>query len=103
MTRRFAELQESCTGELLMFDRPPPCCPSGNPEQTAILQRGKRWRIVYAPESLQSAETRDHVEELIAEGEEARVLPGPPMKLVIVNQRIALLPLTLDSGLAQVP
>lgn len=82
MTRRFAELQESCTGELLMFDRPPPCCPSGNPEQTAILQRGKRWRIVYAPESL---------------------LPGPPMKLVIVNQRIALLPLTLDSGLAQVP
>jgi DNA-binding NarL/FixJ family response regulator len=34
-------------------------------------------------------------------GEVARVLPGLPLKLVVVDRRTALLPLTLDRALAQ--
>lgn len=101
VANRFAELQDSCTDELLMFDRPPYAAPPDNPEQTAILRRGIRWRTVYAPESLQRPKAREHVQQLVVAGEEARMLPGLPMKLVIVDRRIALLPLTLGSGLAQ--
>ena len=41
------------------------------------------------------------MQRLVAAGEEARVLPGLPLKLVIVDRHTALLPLTLDSALAQ--
>ena len=37
----------------------------------------------------------------MAAGEVARVLPGLPLKLVVVDRRTALLPLTLDQALAQ--
>ena len=99
--RRFAELQASCREELLLFDRPPYAAPPDNPQQDTVLARGVRWRTVYAPESLQRADAMAHVQELVASGEEARVLPGLPMKLVIVDRHTALLPLTLDSALAQ--
>jgi len=99
--RRFAELQASCSEELLLFDRPPYAAPPDNPQQDTVLARGVRWRTVYAPESLQRPDARAHVEQLVAAGEEARVLPGLPLKLVIVDRHTALLPLTLDSALAQ--
>ena len=99
--RRFAELQASCREELLLFDRPPYAAPPDNPQQDTVLARGVRWRTVYAPESLQRTDAMAHVQQLVASGEEARVLPGLPIKLVIVDRHTALLPLTLDSALAQ--
>lgn len=101
VARRFAELQASCTSELLMFDRPPYAAPPDNPDQLPILRRGIRWCTVYAPESLQRPHAQEHVQTLVDAGEQARMLPGLPMKLVIVDRRIALLPLTLGNGLAQ--
>jgi DNA-binding NarL/FixJ family response regulator len=99
--RRFAELQASCRDELLLFDRPPYAAPPDNPQQDTVLARGVRWRTIYASESLQRPDARAHVQRLVAAGEEARVLPGLPLKLVIVDRHTALLPLTLDSALAQ--
>jgi predicted transcriptional regulator/DNA-binding CsgD family transcriptional regulator len=98
---RFAELQASCREELLLFDRPPYAAAPDNPQQVSVLRRGIRWRTVYAPESLQRAHALDHVARLAAAGEQARMLPGLPMKLVVADRRVALLPLTLDSALAQ--
>lgn len=99
--RRFAELQASCREELLLFDRPPYAAPPDNPQQDTVLARGVRWRTVYAQESLERPEARAHVDQLVTAGEDARVLPGLPLKLVIVDRHTALLPLTLDSALAQ--
>ena len=84
-----------------MFDRPPYAAAPDNPGQNPVLARGVRWRTIYSPESLERPHAREHVDSLIEAGEEARTLPGLPMKLVIVDRRIALLPLSLESGLAQ--
>ena len=99
--RRFQELQASCHEELLLFDRPPYAAPPDNPQQAPVLRRGVRWRTIYAPESMERPGAREHVESLMSAGEVARVLPGLPLKLVVVDRRTALLPLTLDQALAQ--
>ena len=99
--RRFQELQASCHEELLLFDRPPYAAPPDNPQQAPVLRRGVSWRTVYATESLARPGARAHVETLMAAGEVARVLPGLPLKLAVVDRRTALLPLTLDQALAQ--
>lgn len=101
VARRFHELQSSSTAEVMLLDRPPYAAPADNPHQRAVLKRGVRWRTVYAPESLVDDGRRKHVFDLVATGEEARLLPGLPMKLTIVDRRIALLPLTLETGLQQ--
>lgn len=101
VARRFGELQATAREELLLFDRPPYAAPPDNPQQVPVLRRGVRWRTVYAPESLASASAREHVERLVAAGEQARVMPGLPLKLVVVDRQTALLPLTLDRALAQ--
>jgi DNA-binding CsgD family transcriptional regulator len=101
VARRFDEVQSSCTSELMLFDRPPYAAPPDNPLQRTVLGRGVRWRTIYAPESLEGDGRRAHVHDMIAAGEEARLLPGLPMKLVIVDRRVALLPLTLENGLQQ--
>ena len=99
--RRFQELQASCHEELLLFDRPPYAAPADNPQQAPVLRRGVSWRTIYAPESLERPGARGHVQALMSAGEVARVLPGLPLKLVVVDRRTALLPLTLDRALAQ--
>jgi DNA-binding CsgD family transcriptional regulator len=99
--RRDQDLKASCREELLLLDRPPYAAPPDNPEQAPVLRRGVRWRTLYAPESLERPGARAHVEALVSAGEVARVLPGLPLKLVVVDRRTALLPLTLDRALAQ--
>jgi DNA-binding CsgD family transcriptional regulator/DNA-binding transcriptional ArsR family regulator len=100
-TRRFAQLQAMATEEILSFDRPPYVQAGGNPGQSPVLARGVRWRAIYAPESLEPSGMPDHVRELVRQGEEARILAGLPMKLVIADRRIALLPLVAADIIGQ--
>jgi DNA-binding CsgD family transcriptional regulator len=51
-------------------------------------------RAAYAAESLATPERADELRRLVALGEEARVLPRVPMKMIVVDRRTALLPLT---------
>lgn len=99
--RRFAQIQAAVAEEMLMFDRPPYVQAGGNPWQRPILERGVRWRAIYAPESLAVPGAPDTVQELRSLGEEARILDGLPMKLVIADRRIALLPLVADDVIGQ--
>jgi DNA-binding Lrp family transcriptional regulator len=101
VAQRFAELQHSCRDELLLFDRPPYVASPDNPQQGSVLGRGVRWRTIYASRSLDRSGAREHVDGLMTAGEEARVLPDLPMKLLVVDRRVALLPLTLGSELRQ--
>jgi hypothetical protein len=101
VAQRFGELQESCSEEMMLFDRPPYAAPPDNPRQPSVLARGVRWRTIYAPESMHRENAYEHVQAMIRAGEEARTLPGLPMKLVIVDRRVALLPLTLETGIQQ--
>lgn len=101
VAQRFEELQSSCTSELLLFDRPPYAAPPDNPQQQSVLARNVASRTVYAPESLLREEATAYVRALVDAGEDARVLPGLPMKLAVFDRRVALIPLTLDSDIQQ--
>ncbi|WP_433335381.1 LuxR C-terminal-related transcriptional regulator [Spirillospora sp. CA-294931] len=99
--QRFAQLQQSVTEEMMIFDRPPYVQPGGNPGQPTALARGIRWRAIYAPESLDPPGMPDVVRDLQQAGEQARVLANLPMKLVIADRRIALMPLVADHVIGQ--
>lgn len=101
VAQRFEELQSSCTSELLLFDRPPYAAPPDNPQQQSVLARDVTSRTVYAPESLLREDATAYVRALVDAGEDARVLPGLPMKLAVFDRRVALIPLTLDSDIQQ--
>lgn len=101
VAQRFEELQSSCVQELLLFDRPPYAAPPDNPQQQSVLARDVASRTIYAPESLLREDATAYVRALVDAGEDARVLPGLPMKLAVFDRRVALIPLTLDSGIQQ--
>ncbi|TDO58256.1 sugar-specific transcriptional regulator TrmB [Kribbella sp. VKM Ac-2571] len=99
VAERFEELQRGCRTEILLCDRPPYVNPPGNPLQDAVLARGVKWRTIYAPESLDSEPALGRAAHLRVCGEQARLLPGLPMKLMVVDRRIALMPLAMQTGI----
>ncbi|MFJ3903767.1 LuxR family transcriptional regulator [Streptomyces sp. NPDC090025] len=62
----------------------------------ATLARGVTQRVVYARESLEHpGHLRDVIEPCIAAGEQARVLPSVPVKLLIIDDAFALVSLSI--------
>ncbi|MDG4791511.1 helix-turn-helix domain-containing protein [Micromonospora sp. WMMD1102] len=92
----FVRMQRDAREEMLTLDRPPYALAASNPIEPVTLSRGVRYRAVYAPQALEVPGALNEIDQLIARGEQARVLPGLPIKLAIADRRIALLPLTLD-------
>ncbi len=94
--RWFVRLQHNAREEMLVLDRPPYALAATNPVEPVSLGGGVQWRAIYSPEALQRPGALAEVDELAARGEEARVLPGLPLKLAIADRRIALMPLSFD-------
>lgn len=102
---RHRQLHLSAAQELLTFERPPyvsdPLTP--NQEEQAQLARGVRVRGIYARASIEFPGRLVHIMGEVAAGEEARVVPEVPLKMVIADRRAALVPLTnagtVDHGL----
>ena len=92
----FVRMQRDAREEMLTLDRPPYALAAANPIEPVTLSRGVRYRAVYAPQALQVPGALDEIDQLVARGEQARVLPGLPIKLAIADRRTALMPLTLD-------
>lgn len=101
ITARLAELMAGAKEEVLAFDTPPYV----TADQTAarserdLLARGVRVRAVYATEVLANPDRADRLRDLVLLGERARVLPRVPLKMVVVDGRDAVIPLTAsDEG-----
>lgn len=92
----FVRLQRDAHEEMLTLDRPPYALAAANPIEPVTLSRGVRYRAVYAAQALEIPGALDEIDQLIARGEQARVLPGLPVKLAIADRRTALMPLSLD-------
>ncbi len=90
--------------EVLAFDTPPYVVHSyGDREmETELLARRVRCRAVYATEVLDLPERAEHIRALVELGEQARVVPVVPVKLIVVDRREALLPLRASGEGAQV-
>jgi sugar-specific transcriptional regulator TrmB len=95
---QFRHLQHQAEDEMLVLDRPPYAQDPGepNPAEDPMLARGVSLRAVYAPEAFEVPGALELTASAMAAGEQARVHTNVPFKLVVVDLRTALLPLTDD-------
>jgi DNA-binding CsgD family transcriptional regulator len=94
---RIRHVEANATTEIQRFDSPP-YHTAGHLNQMEFdnLSKGVRYRVVYAKAAIEvPGYYEDNVQPSIAAGEEARVLPSVPVKLSIVDQRIALVSLSI--------
>jgi sugar-specific transcriptional regulator TrmB/DNA-binding CsgD family transcriptional regulator len=92
---RWERLQRSARRQVRGFDRPP-YGNARNDLELQLLQSGIAYRSVYQQDSLDGR--LDHVEELIAAGEQARITPELPMKLILIDDQYGLVPLHAVNG-----
>ena len=94
--QRFEHVQRSARREIRAIDKPPYATPSGNrnPVEREMLGRGVRYRVIYDPGGLSGYhDIGTDLENSTALGEQARVLPDAPTKLLLADDRIGLIPL----------
>jgi predicted transcriptional regulator len=99
--RRYTQLLTSARTEVLMLDKPPYVAGTGNPLEEDVLARGVAWQVIYAPEAVALPERVEQLRSWQNAGEQARVCAQVPLKLVMVDRRVALLPLIADSQAAE--
>jgi DNA-binding CsgD family transcriptional regulator len=78
------------------MDKPPYAARPGNrnPVERELLGRGVLYRVIYDPGGLSGFhDLRADLEDSASRGEQSRVMPGVPTKLVLADDRIALIPL----------
>jgi sugar-specific transcriptional regulator TrmB len=93
---RFAHLTRHLEHEMLVLDRPPyaQTVSEANGPEIDALARGISVRGIYAPEAFEQPGAFFQARRAQDAGEQARVHPDVPMKLVIVDGATALLPMT---------
>lgn len=94
--QRFLQMQRTAREQMRIFDRPPYARPGLNPDELELLAKGIRYRVIYDRLALDYEGQLQFLEQLMEAGEEARVIPALPMKLIIADQRVAMVPLYVD-------
>ena len=92
----YVRMQHQATSEIMMFDRPPYVSSPLEPLEVGIMGTGVRWRGLYTAESFSRPGAWEETLRLSESGEESRIVPQLPVKLVIVDRSIALVSLSLD-------
>lgn len=109
VTRRFAQLQQSATESILIFDKPPYAASDDadiQPFNQLELQRleGRiRYRTIYSNEGLKIPGRWKVIKAYIRAGEAARVSPELPMKLAIADSQLAIMPLSVNAPSPNTP
>jgi sugar-specific transcriptional regulator TrmB len=89
--KRFRELQAAAEREILVFTRPPYAVdPPENVAGRELLARGVTARSVYERAVYDDTAVADAVRSFIAAGEQARVVDTLPLKLAVIDERVAL-------------
>ncbi|ROS79146.1 helix-turn-helix domain-containing protein [Cellulomonas sp. PhB143] len=89
-------LMAAAESEVLAFDTPPYVTPDPDDAaaEEALLDRGVAVRAAYAAEVVGSPERVAVTAALVRRGERARVVPEVPLKMIVVDRRVAVVPLT---------
>lgn len=89
---RWVQVQRSAKHEVRLFDRPPYVVPPGepNPEEVALLSTGVKYCVIYDQESFDMPGKFESAMACAALGEEARVMRGVPVKLMVADDTLAL-------------
>lgn len=97
-----AGMVAEATEEVAVFDAPPYVDKDVSAAaESSLLSRGVHTRAIYAVAALEVPGYYDTVRAMIAAGEQARVVPTVPLKLVVVDSRRALLPLAVHDGVVR--
>jgi HTH-type transcriptional regulator, sugar sensing transcriptional regulator len=102
IAKRFAELESSVQREILVFTKPPYAVePAENVEGLELLERKIEARSVYERSIYDQPAHVAAIRDFIAAGEQARVVDELPLKLVLIDERVAMF--TLEAPLAGEP
>jgi len=97
VSQRYEALQRESKREVLAFDRPPYTAEATDDQTQREMQaRGVVYRGLYDPSALECPGQPDRLLRCVAAGEQARVLAGIPLKMVISDRRVAMVPLNID-------
>ncbi|WP_433159532.1 hypothetical protein [Kribbella sp. CA-247076] len=98
--QRFAQLQMSAREEVLGFVKSEIAVvpPEENTEEDAAVDRGVRYRVLIERSAFDRPGFFAAASDSLQAGEEVRVVQELPMRLLIVDRRIALVPLLSGSG-----
>ncbi|MFF4259736.1 LuxR C-terminal-related transcriptional regulator [Streptomyces sp. NPDC001663] len=97
---RLEEMYARAEHEVCLFDTPPYLAPPA-PQvdlQADLLNRGIVSRGIYAATGLEDPKVLSRALRMVELGEQARVLPSVPLKLLVVDGCRALLPLTASAA-----
>ncbi|MGH2747193.1 MAG: helix-turn-helix domain-containing protein [Actinomycetota bacterium] len=108
VAQRYEQMQLLAKREVLNCDRPPyatpieaemadPTTPVDNHIELAALNQGIVYRAIYDTAALEVPGRARSAQILMEAGEQARTMSGLPMKMSIVDRRIALLPLNIHA------
>lgn len=101
VVQRVRQMQRSCRDQVRVIDKPPYLGPVEPTFERELLDRGICWRTIYDTAGLESRHrlTGD-VATVVRAGERARVLVDAPSKLMLLDDRMGLLPLQgADAGM----
>jgi sugar-specific transcriptional regulator TrmB len=100
--KRFAELEASVEREILVFTKPPYAIePADNVAGLELLARGVEARSVYERSLYDDQAQVAAVRHFVDAGERARVVDELPLKLVLIDERLALF--TMEDPVAGAP
>jgi sugar-specific transcriptional regulator TrmB len=100
VVQRVMQLQAAAEREIQVLDRPPYASADRKVTESEVahLRRGVRARVIYDPAALSLPGQPEALRMLAAEGEDARVLKGVPLKLMIADARTAIVPLSQEES-----
>jgi HTH-type transcriptional regulator, sugar sensing transcriptional regulator len=102
IAKRFAALEAAAEREILVFTKPPYAVePAENVEGLKLLERQIEARSVYERSIHELPGQAAAIRRFISAGEQARVVDELPLKLVVIDERIALF--TLQDPVAGTP
>lgn len=97
ISSRVAQVQQSARVQIRFFDRPPYVDPPGgnHANEHRRLTDGIRYRVIYDREAI-AIPGRLHNDILVsnAQGEQSRVRPKLPIKLLMADEQIAIIPIS---------
>jgi DNA-binding CsgD family transcriptional regulator len=96
LARTYEQLQRGAHRGLRVLDRPPYVSPPSSQNQLELerLAEGISYRAIYGTAVFEHEDTMRVLPELLAAGEQARVLAQVPIKMAIVDDDLALIGLT---------
>jgi sugar-specific transcriptional regulator TrmB/DNA-binding CsgD family transcriptional regulator len=103
----FNQMQASAQQEVIFLVRPPILisrreAQPARDESVAARARGVRYRGIVDAEYLALPGAVEHVRDDIGKGDEVRTVAKLPFKMVLVDRRVALIPLDLESSSSEV-